>query len=164
MTKTLALSPITVEAFQAFGTVVTIENAEIRLINSGTTQRFHALAKADTETQDGGTIISLFRGQPREFPYEVTMMERHPLGSQAFFPLSGLPWVAIVAPDDDGRPGAPQAFLVPGNVGVQYARNIWHHPLIAIDTECDFLVIDREGPGVNLEEADYPVLYLLQAP
>ena len=157
----LALEPLVRGEFEPFGAVLAIEGAERRLINGGTTERFHALAMADTETGGGRTILSLFRGQPRTFPYAVDMMERHPLGSQAFFPLSGKPWIAVVAPDDDGRPGRPRAFLVPGDVGLQYGRNIWHHPLIAMDAVCDFLVMDREGQGNNLEERDYPEPYLI---
>lgn len=156
--------PIDQSDFAPFGTVLTIEGAERRLINAGTTERFHALAMADTETQGGRTIVSLFRAQPREFPYSLTMMERHPLGSQAFFPLSRGDWIAVVAPDDDGAPGAPEAFFVPGGIGVQFARNIWHHPLIAMGSVSEFLVVDREGPGTNLQEIDYPQPYLLQAP
>lgn len=164
MTKPLPVTPITAVDFAPFGTVLDKESAELRMINGGTTERFHALAMADTGMQGGETIVSLFRGQPRAFPYEVAMMERHPLGSQAFFPLSGRPWVAVVALDDGGKPGLPQAFLVPGDIGVQYERNVWHHPLIAVGAVCDFLVIDREGPGNNLEEVDYPASYLLEAP
>ncbi|TDH38602.1 ureidoglycolate lyase [Pseudohoeflea suaedae] len=160
----LVCEPIGREVFAPFGEVMTIEGAELRMINGGTTERFHALATADTETEDGRTIVSLFRGQPRRFPYRVGMMERHPLGSQAFFPVTGGDWIAVVAGDESGRPGAPRAFVVPGNVGLQYGRNVWHHPLIAVGRVSDFLVVDREGPGNNLEEADYPAPYILTAP
>jgi ureidoglycolate lyase len=155
---------LTAEAFAPFGTVMDTTAAELRLINGGTTERFHALALADTETGNGRTILSLFRGQPREFPYAVDMMERHPLGSQAFFPVTKADWIAVVAPDVDGRPGEPRAFLVPGHIGVQYARNVWHHPLIAVGRVSDFLVMDREGDGINLEEADYDEPYLIAQP
>jgi len=161
---TLALEPLTAEAFTAFGTVVDTAAAEKRMINGGTTERFHALAMADTETGGGRTILSLFRGQPRSFPYAVGMMERHPLGSQAFFPLARRSWIAVVAPDVNGRPGQPRAFLVPGHIGVQYARNVWHHPLIAVGEPSDFLVMDREGGGNNLEEIDYVEPYLIAEP
>ncbi|MAY61584.1 MAG: ureidoglycolate lyase [Rhizobiales bacterium] len=160
----LRCEPIDAGSFAPFGTVMTTDGAELRLINGGTTERFHALATADTETEGGGTIISLFRGQPRNLPYRVDMMERHPLGSQAFFPLSGRDWIAVVAPDEGGRPGEPRAFLVPGDIGLQYGRNVWHHPLIALGVVSDFLVVDRDGPGNNLEEADYPAPYSLLAP
>lgn len=162
--RTLTLEPLTQEAFAPFGTVLDIGAAEKRMINGGTTERFHALAMADTETLGGSTILSLFRGQPRAFPYAVDMMERHPLGSQAFFPLTPRPWIAVVAPDDNGRPGEPRAFTVPGDIGLQYARNVWHHPLIAVGAPSDFLVMDREGEGVNLEEVDYDAPYLVAAP
>lgn len=162
--KALPLESLTREAFAAFGTVLDTAQAELRMINGGTTERFHALAIADTSMQGGSTILSLFRGQPRAFPYEVTMMERHPLGSQAFFPMSGRDWIAVVAADDNGKPGKPRAFCVPGTVGLQYGRNVWHHPLIAVGEVADFLVMDRDGPGDNLEEIDYPAPYSIPKP
>ena len=160
----LDIEPLTATAFAPFGTVLDIGAAEKRLINGGTTERFHALAMADTETESGRTILSLFRGQPRAFPYAVDMMERHPLGSQAFFPVTPRMWIAVVAPDAGGRPGRPRAFAVPGDVGVQYARNVWHHPLIAVGAPSDFLVMDREGGGANLEEVDYDAPYVIAEP
>tara|TARA_R110002020_G_scaffold133917_1_gene298865 strand:- start:3060 stop:3551 length:492 start_codon:yes stop_codon:yes gene_type:complete len=160
----LELEPLTAEAFAPFGTVMDPDAAERRLINEGTTERFHALATADTQEQGGRAILSLFRGQPREFPYEIRMMERHPLGSQAFFPLSNREWIAVVAPDDDGRPGEPRAFRVPRDIGLQYGRNVWHHPLIAVGQICRFLVVDREGEGDNLEEIGYPAPYVITEP
>lgn len=163
MTRLLP-EPLTAEAFAPFGTVMDIGAAERRLINGGTTERFHALAAADTDADGGRTILSLFRGQPRAFPYALTMMERHPLGSQAFFPVSGGLWVAVVASDDHGSPDVPSAFLVPGTVGVQYGRNVWHHPLIAVGAVSDFLVMDREGPGANLEEYHYRSPFILEDP
>ena len=162
--RELTLEPLTAEAFAPFGTVMDTAAAELRMINGGTTERFHALAMADTATEGGETILSLFRGQPRKFPYAVDMMERHPLGSQAFFPVTRGDWIAVVAPDAGGRPGQPRAFLVPGHIGVQYARNVWHHPLIAVGRISDFLVMDREGDGANLEEASYDEPYLIAQP
>lgn len=164
MAAMLNLEALTAEAFAPFGTVMDTAAAELRMINGGTTERFHALAMADTGSEGGRTILSLFRGQPRQFPYTIDMMERHPLGSQAFFPVSGGDWIAVVAPDAGGHPGEPRAFLVPGHVGLQYDRNVWHHPLIAVGQVSDFLVMDREGGGTNLEEAGYDARYLIADP
>lgn len=164
MTRELKLETLTTDAFAPFGTMMDIAASELRLINGGTTERFHGLAMADTETGGGRTILSLFRGQPRVFPYAVDMMERHPLGSQAFFPVTEADWIAVVALDVDGRPGQPRAFLVPGHIGLQYDRNVWHHPLIAVGRVSDFLVMDREGDGVNIEEASYDEPYLIARP
>ena len=162
--RPLAVEPLTKEVFRPFGTVIETPGAERRLINAGTTERFHALAATDVEAEGGRTILSLFRGQPRAFPYAVTMMERHPLGSQAFYPLADRPWLVVVAADESGRPGVPRAFLATGRQGVQYARNVWHHPLIAVGEVADFLVADRDGPGVNLEEVDYPEPFVIEMP
>jgi ureidoglycolate lyase len=155
-TVSLALQPLTKQAFAPFGDVVTTDDAELRLINQGSTERFHDLADIDVTDEGGHAIVSLFRGQPFVPPVEIAMMERHPLGSQLFYPLSGRPFLAVVAPDEDGRPAAPLAFLCPPGLGVNYAKNTWHHPLLSLEAVSDFLVVDREGPGNNLEEFDYP--------
>lgn len=88
-------------------------------------------------------------------PLHLLMMERHPLGGQAFWPLSGGDWLIAVANDQDGMPGPPQVFRATGRQGVCYAPNVWHHPLLVLDAVADFLVVDREGPGQNLEELSY---------
>ena len=80
------------------------------------------------------------------------MVERHPLGSQAFFPLNDQPFLVIVAPDDGGTPGRPRAFLTNGRQGVNYHRNTWHGILTPLDREQRFLIVDRKGEGDNLEE------------
>lgn len=155
-TVPLAVRPLTKEAFARFGDVVETTGAELRLINNGTTRRFHDLAGVDVAVEGGRAIVSLFRGQPFAPPIVISMMERHPLGSQMFYPLGPEPYLAVVAPDADGRPGEPVAFLCPPGIGVNYARNVWHHPLLSLGRESDFLVVDRDGPGNNLEECDYP--------
>ncbi|SKA30703.1 ureidoglycolate lyase [Consotaella salsifontis] len=155
--RTIRAAPLTSAAFAPFGDVIEADNArEIRLINKGTTTRFHDVASVDVTAGGGSALISIFRGKPFRLPFEVRMMERHPFGSQAFFPMSERPYLVVVAPDESGRPGAPLAFLVTEKLGVNYARNVWHHPLIALEDVSDFLVVDRGGPGANLQEAFYP--------
>lgn len=168
MAPTLPLHPLTREAFAPFGDVIAAAGARSFLINNGTTARFHDLAKVETAGEAARTLVSLFRGQPFDFPLTIAMMERHPLGSQAFMPLQPLSWVVVVAPDAGGRPGEPVAFLVRpdggGIVGVNYARNVWHHPLISLEAQSDFLVVDRGGEGVNLEEFFFDDPYRIDAP
>jgi len=83
-------------------------------------------------------------------------VERHPLGSQAFYPLSPRPFLVIVAPDRDGTPDRPRAFLATPGQGVNIARNVWHGVLTPLEDESDFLVVDRGGDGLNLEEFTFP--------
>jgi len=108
----------------------------------------------DTSLQGGRTLINLFRGQPRPLPFEIKMMERHPLGSQAFIPLTKLPYLIVVAEKGELHPDHLRAFITQGWQGVNYARDVWHHPLLAIGETSDFIVIDRGGDGNNLVEQD----------
>jgi len=152
--RRLAVEPLTPDAFAPFGQVIAPAAArEVWSINAGTAQRFHALARTET-VGDGGEIgISLFRAAPRALPVAITMLERHPLGSQAFVPLSARPWLVVVAEAPDA---APRAFLARDGAGVNYRRGVWHHPLLALEAQSDFLVIDRIGPGHNCDEAMLP--------
>jgi ureidoglycolate lyase len=43
-------------------------------------------------------------------------------------------------------------FRAEGHQGVHYRKGVWHHFLLALDEESDFLVVDRAGPGDNCEE------------
>jgi ureidoglycolate lyase len=45
-----------------------------------------------------------------------------------------------------------RGFIARGTQGVNYRRNVWHHPLLVLEDDSRFLVIDRGGPGDNLEE------------
>ena len=144
---------LTPEAFSGFGDVIQTENRQAFEINQGTTLRFNNLAEIDISDGGGKPIVSIFRSLPRNFPFEIRMLERHPLGSQAFFPLSGRSYLVVVADQtNDLKPGKIQCFIASNSQGVNYHKGIWHHPLIAVDETSDFLVVDRSGPGENLEE------------
>lgn len=155
--KRLIAQPLRAAAFAAFGEVIECAGARRLLINGGTTERFHDLARIDPGP-GGRAIVSIFRGQPRTFPLTIAMLERHPLGSQAFVPLHARPYLVVVAPCEPGSglPGAPQAFVARGGQGVNYAPGVWHHPLIAVGEVSDFLVIDRQGEGANCDEFMLP--------
>ena len=164
MTEFLQIQPLTKAAFAPFGDVIEADPSTMKLINGGTTERFHALAAPEAAGEDARIILSIFRGQPRQFPYAITMMERHPLGSQSFSSLSQRSFLVAVSQDRDGKPDVPRIFLARGDQGVNYRRNVWHHPLMAIGSASDFLVADREGPGNNLEEFFFDNPYLIAEP
>ncbi|MEF2553031.1 ureidoglycolate lyase [Aurantimonas sp. A2-1-M11] len=157
--RDLPVHPLTRAAFAPFGDVIETNGAAHFAINGGTTTRFHDLARVDVSAQGGHPLISIFRGQPFAFPIEIAMMERHPLGSQAFAPLQDRAYLVVVAPDADGAPGTPVAFLARGRQGVNYAPGTWHHPLLSLEAVSEFLVVDRGGEGNNLEEARYRAPY-----
>ncbi|TCG05423.1 ureidoglycolate hydrolase [Paraburkholderia steynii] len=150
--KTLAIEPLTREAFSPFGDVIELEGAKQIPINLGTTIRYHDLAKVDVTDEGGRTLVNLFRGQARVLPFEITMMERHPLGSQAFIPLNDKPYLVVVAPAGELDESKIRAFVTSGWQGVNYAKGVWHHPLLALGEVSDFIVVDRGGDGHNLNE------------
>jgi ureidoglycolate lyase len=153
---TLAIEPLTRSAFAPFGDVIELAGAKQIPINLGTTIRYHDLANVDVGDGGGRPLINVFRGEPRTLPFEVSMMERHPLGSQAFLPLTDRPYLIVVAPAGDLEPARIRAFVSRGWQGVNYAKGVWHHPLIALGEVSDFIVVDRGGEGANLNEQDLP--------
>jgi ureidoglycolate lyase len=160
--KSLTLELLTREAFAPFGDVIELDGARHFPINGGTTERFHDLARVDVGSDGGGRpLINVFRGQPRVQPVEISMMERHPLGSQAFLPLGGVKYLIVVAPAGEFDPAGLRAFHTRGWQGVNYARGVWHHPLIVLEREGDFIVVDRGGSEPNCDEIDLPERYVL---
>lgn len=148
--RTVTAAPLTADAFRPFGDVIEPAGDADMMINDGRCERFHDLARLTFGGGDAG--ISLFRTDAISVPYKMDLMERHPLGSQAFIPMSPAPFLVVVAPDDGGRPGQPHAFMTAPGQGVNYLRNVWHAPLLALTPDAVFCVVDRIGGGGNLEE------------
>lgn len=145
--------PLTPEAFGPFGEVIEASaRAEAMPINYGWTTRFNDLADISVG-EDGRAIVSLFRSLPLNPPV-LKIFERHPLGSQAFVPLQGRPYLVAVAPAGEFDPAAVRVFEAAASQGVNYAPGVWHHFLLALEAQSDFLVIDRDGPGDNLDEVE----------
>ena len=153
----LKAEPLTAAAFAPFGDVIETAGKTPRLINEGTCERFDDLALVDVLAGGGRPLISIFKASPRPLPFEVQSLERHPLSSQAFYPLDGVPFLVVVAePAQVDSPlslaGRIRAFRASGSQGVSYRRNTWHHALLAIGQTSRFLVVDRGGPEENCEE------------
>jgi len=149
----LKAAALTAEAFAPFGDVIEIAGRPSRSINDATCDRFDDLAQVDVLAAAGRPLISIFKSIGRTLPLQVQTLERHPLSSQAFIPLDGLPFLVVVAADGDAPLASRiRAFRAAGTQGVNYRRNTWHHALIGLDRTCHFLVVDRGGPGHNCDE------------
>jgi ureidoglycolate lyase len=153
--------PLTKAAFAAFGDVIETYGAAAVEINQGFATRFNQLAQIDVTSGGAPVNISLFDARPRPQPIEIKVMECHPLGSQLFFPLQDKPWLVLVCADPHDVK-TYRAFTASGRQGVNYARHVWHHPLLVLGDGERFLIVDRPGSG-NLEEVwlDEPCLLVV---
>lgn len=153
----LTAKPLTQSAFADYGQVIEKfkpeeqeKNAKSCFeINAGYATRHHALAISQIE---GGLVgMSIFAAKPRDNPAMLSVMEHHPLGSQAFFSLSGEPYLIVVAKAGvaPSKPEELDVFYAKADQGIQYTKGVWHHPLLALNKACDFLVVDRIGGGGN---------------
>lgn len=151
----LQIYPLTAEAFAEFGEVIDLQTAMQIPINQGLTTRFHDLFSIDVDEEEGYAIANVFRTSPLPLPHRVKIMERHPLGSQAFIPMESHPFLVLVAPSvDQIRADDLRLFMTNGNQGINLFKNTWHHFQIVLNHRQDFLVIDRGGNGHNLIEQE----------
>lgn len=148
----LIVKTLTPDNFARFGDVISIsDNVKHFSINSGHTERYHDLAHIDVSSENGHTLVNIFRSNPLAFPIALHMMERHPLGSQAFMPLNNQPYLVVVAPAGSFDLSLIEVFLASAEQGVNYHKGTWHHFCLALNQVSDFLVIDRGGPGDNCD-------------
>ena len=150
MKITINPKPITKENFSKFGDMITTADIKPIEINEGYAKRFDGIANLNTSKDNGETTISIFSALKRSFPMKIDMMEKHPLGSQAFIPMKQTTFLVLVAPEGN-KPDLNkiEAFVVPQEIGVNYNPGTWHFPLIATE-DMNFLVVDRKGSGDNL--------------
>ncbi len=153
----IELEPLTQEAFAPYGDVIEIDGAKHFPINAGTIERYHDLADVAVDVESGGrAIISIMTcNQTSELPYQIKVMERHPLGSQAFVPMRPTPMaVAVSLPGDNPDFLQIRGFISNGTQGVNYKPGVWHMPLISTVLNQQYLIVDRGGSGHNCDELD----------
>lgn len=165
--RVLTPLPVTAERFAPFGDVIHAGSGSIQAMNEARFERFDDLAIVDVDQNEGGHVaISIARSKtPTSLPYRFDLVERHPLGSQAFIPLSPFAFIIVVAAAEESvGPEDLCAFVTNGSQGINYHRGVWHMPLIATGRNQSFLIVDR-APGVNnCEELILSEAVVLQAP
>jgi len=161
MSQQITAQLLTREAFAQFGDVIEKAGARHYPINNGNCIRYHDLAQIDLAGPEPRPLINIFAAQPCSLPLELTLVERHPLGSQAFIPLSTNSFLVIACEDEGGSPGSPQAFITSAGQGINFKRNIWHGVLTPLFEPADFVVVDRGGEGNNLEEFNFKTPFII---
>ena len=136
--------------FNTYGDLISTDDISPIDINAGYAKRFDNLANLNTSKDGGKAIVSIFSALKRTFPMKIDMMEKHPLGSQAFIPMEKTTFIVFVAPKGK-KPDVNKikSFIIPKQTGINYKPGIWHFPLIS-NKNMNFLVIDRKGRGNNL--------------
>ncbi len=160
MNKPLTPTPLTARDFAPFGDVIEMSGAPDMIINQGMCERYHDLARLDFT--DGRAGISLFDAKARKLPYVVEMVERHPHGSQAFVPISKVPFLVIVADDNDGTPTQLRAFISQAGQSINLHRGVWHGVLAPLGSPGQYVVIDRIADGDNLQEHWFETPYVVE--
>ena len=148
--KVIKAKKITKKNFSKFGQLIDTSKKNPININDGYAKRFDNLINVDASKNKGKAIVSIFKAKKRRFPMKIDMMEKHPLGSQAFIPMKETTFLAFVAPQGD-KPNLKKvkSFVIPPGIGINYKPGTWHFPLISTEN-MNFLVVDRKGSGNNL--------------
>jgi len=151
---TLKLQKLTAESFSQFGEVISTASDDFLTINDGFARKYSNLASVDASAENGKATLHIFVAKKRQFPLTISMLEKHPFFSQAFIPRENQPFIVVVAPPGD-QPNIEKikAFITNGEQGINYARGVWHHPLISLENEMQFIVVDRKhNAGVDTIE------------
>ena len=147
--RDLRVEPLSRVAFQDFGDVIEVPPDGGRTANDGTALRYDDVAALELTADGGRPTLGLFRVKPVRLPLECRTLERHPLSSQAFMPVGGHRFLVLVAAAGGDRPDASgtRAFVTDGRQGVNYRPGVWHHPVLALDVETDFVMVGRADDG-----------------
>jgi len=165
MKNTIQIQLLTSENFARFGEVISCQGNDYFHINDAHTERYHALVMTEI-MGDAKAGISIFRNiKSTQIPFEISMLERHPNGSQAFIPMQGQKFLIVVAPSlDTNTPDLSQlcAFITDGTQGINYRAGTWHHPLLTLEAPSDFAVVDRIGTGHNCDVYQFPETFKIE--
>lgn len=149
MSRVIHAAPISQAGLGGLAELITATGTPDKLINRGLCQRFHDRATLDISGKAG---ISIFKSDIFCLPFMLDMMERHPHGSQAFFPMQEGEYLVVLAEDNNGVPSMPRAFVAGAGQGVNIGRNVWHGVLCPLTAPGLFMIVDRVVDGPNLEE------------
>ncbi|MCC6646388.1 MAG: ureidoglycolate lyase [Polyangiaceae bacterium] len=157
---TLAATPLDVAAYAPYGDVLAAGRGSGRPANQGTSRKFEHLTRLENRRGSAAKLhASVFRATPREaVAFELALLERHPASAQAFIPMNATRYLAIVALGaSEPDPATARAFVVPGAAGITYHPGVWHHPIVALDGETDFVCLVWEAGGADdCEELPLP--------
>jgi ureidoglycolate lyase len=136
LVKRVKLEPIDAEAFAPFGQLLSRQPPE-----EGRQELIEELQNGRAGARPRLSIVTV---KPSALPLTALKMERHVHSSQAFAPLDCASYLVLVAPHgDDGAPDLKKlrAFRAPGDTGLNYKADTWHHPLTPLERTARFALL-----------------------
>ena len=157
MSETISLTPAPLrhEVFAPFGDVIEKPGARHFAMNGGKLERYYDLANIQIDVESGGRPVMSIAScrQTTQLPLQIGFLERHPHGSQAIYPLFKETMIIVVAPKGEHIAAEQiQAFYSNGHQGINFHAGVWHLPIIALEDEQEFMLVDRGGPKRNCDE------------
>ena len=150
MMKHIHAQPLESAAFAPFGDVIEALGGS-NAANQGRAERFDApLNLASTDPRVPRLHTAIYRIKRSALPFELKLVERHPLSSQLFFPNSGARFLVCACANLlDGEPDLTtlQAFIGARHQGIVWRQGTWHSPFAALDSDGDFLMQQWQGAG-----------------
>jgi len=149
-TRYLDVETPTPEAIAPFGQLVGADPSAPR--PEGAFYQAVSTYRPDFVSEDG-TELAVCTVQRR--PMSVQWMERHFKHTQAFIPLGGKPFLAILAPPTEGElPDLDQAraFLFDGQAGLLMHVGTWHEFPFALVDNTQLVVVLRSETMESLRE------------
>lgn len=161
---------LTPEAYAPYGRVLMASpRGEPGIVaNLGTALRFDDVCEVINARPTSATLkVKVFRARP-VLPERrpLALLEKHPRSTQLFVPMNASRFIALVALGGDRPdPSTLAAFVAEGPQGISYAPGVWHHPMLTLDAETDFVVFVHEDGSpedcvVVAGGADWPELDL----
>jgi len=158
--RTLNPIPLNEKDFISYGDVLSTQNSDFIVINDGYAQKHFNLATLDATQNGGKSALHIYVAKQREFPLKINMLEKHPCFSQAFIPRSTQPFLVLVCLGEESPDlNTLQAFITNGNQGVHYKKGVWHFPLISIENDEQFIVLDRTDCGIKENKVEECIEY-----
>jgi ureidoglycolate lyase len=141
--------PLTAEAYAPYGRVIKASprGEPGAPANLGTALRFDDVVDVVNSRPSSAALkVKVFRSRP--VPKEtrpLALLEKHPCSTQLFIPMNASRYIALVALGADAPDLATlAAFVASGAEGISYAPGVWHHPMLTLDSETDFVVFVHE--------------------
>ena len=153
--------PLSPETFAPFGDVIQAGLGEVTRVNEGRADRFDSGARLDRLLAETTPVVAIYRIDAAPLPLRIPRLERHPLSSQLFVPMTASRYLVVTVPSDikgDPVPAEAAAFVATGSQAINYQPGVWHCPLVALDQPADFVMAMGKAldPAIDCQFFDLP--------